>query len=293
MKDRRRIKNLSGMGQLILDIKPNRCDSDVYINQKFEMDALLAHVAKKKETNPDVTLFHYFVAATGKLLYARPKLNYFVANRHLYEHTSVVVSFVAKVSFDDHAEEMMILVPIEPTDTVDTISQKVLAKVNGVRTKNSEGKTDKKGANSIIDVVGKFPNVLRVPVVGVLKWMDSKGWLPASIQEDNLYYSSIILSNLGSIHCGAIYHNITDFGTCSSLATMGEIKDEIVMENGEQTTKKLCEFGINFDERVADGYYFAKSVKLLQEYFNHPELLEKEMQEDLHATFEIRSNHKN
>ena len=43
---------------------------------------------------------------------------------------------------------------------------------------------------------------------------------------------------------------------------------------GKKELKKICEFGINFDERVADGYYFAKSVKLLQYIFDNPELLE-------------------
>ena len=37
----------------------------------------------------------------------------------------------------------------------------------------------------------------------------------------------------------------------------------------------MCEFGINFDERVADGYYFAKSVKMLQHILDNPKMLEE------------------
>ena len=40
---------------------------------------------------------------------------------------------------------------------------------------------DKKGANSAIDVIGKLPNIIRVPLVGILKKMDSKGLLPESL----------------------------------------------------------------------------------------------------------------
>jgi hypothetical protein len=43
----------------------------------------------------------------------------------------------------------------------------------------------------------------------------------------------------------------------------------------------FCEFGINLDERIADGYYFAKCVKVLQHYFDHPELLEERADEKL------------
>ena len=37
-------------------------------------------------------------------------------------------------------------------------------------------------------------------------------------------------------------------------------------------------FGINFDERIADGYYFAKSLKLIQYIFDNPELLEENIE---------------
>ena len=85
----------------------------------------------------------------------------------------------------------------------------------------------------------------------------------------------MIVSNLGSIGCGAIFHNITDFGACSSLLTMGEIKTKVeINEKGKEETKKICEFGINLDERIADGYYFAKSLQLLQYIFDNPSLLE-------------------
>lgn len=269
-KDAKRIDNIDGLAQLSIDLKPNRSVSDVYINQKMDLTKLVDYVNEKKKKNKDFTIFHTFVAATAKTIYNRPKLNRFVANRHLYEHNDVIISFVAKVAFTDHSEEMMILVPIDPEDTVDTISEKIKDKVTSLR--NNKG--TKSGANSAVDTLGKLPNIIRVPVVGLLKWLDKKGHLPQSLCDDNIYYSSIILSNLGSIHCGAIFHNINDFGACSSLATMGEIKDEIVIENGKQKIKKLCEFGINLDERIADGYYFAKSVKLLQHIFDNPKLLE-------------------
>jgi len=271
-KDAKRIDNIDGLAQISIDLKPNRSVSDVYINQKMDVTRLVEYIKEKKKENQDLTFFHAIVMAIGKTIYNRPKLNRFVANRHLYEHNNIVISFVAKVSFDDHSEEMMILIPIDKTDTIDTISKKIKDKVSKLRNK----KEKKVGANSAIDTLGKLPNILRVPIVGFLKWCDKKGILPSSLIEDNLYYSSMIVSNLGSIHCGAIFHNINDFGACSSLATIGEIKDEIVIENGKQNIKKLCEFGINLDERIADGYYFAKSVKFLQYIFDNPELLEDE-----------------
>lgn len=275
-----RVKDITGMAQISIDLKPHRSVSDVYINQKMDLTDLSKYIEKKKKAGEEVTFFHAFLTAIGKTVYNRPKLNRFVCDRHIWEHDKIVLSFVAKVSFDDHSEEMMVMVPIEKNDTIYTIGEKVRKKVDSFRKKRS-GEVEKEGANSAIDILAKLPNFLRVPVVGALKWTDKKGLLPASLAKDNLYYSTMIVSNLGSIGCGAIFHNITDFGNSSSLLTMGEIKDEEVIIDGKKEIRKICEWGMNFDERIADGYYFAKSADLLQYLLSNPEELEKPASEKI------------
>lgn len=274
----KRVKDITGMMQISIDLKPNRSVSDVYINQKMDVTELCKYVEKKKKKNEDITLFHAFMTGIGKVYYNRPYLNRFVSNRHVFEHNDIILSFVAKVAFEDTAEEMMILVKIDEDDTIDTISNKIKEKVANIR---ESKKVEKNGANSAIDILGKLPNIIRIPIVGILKWTDKKGILPTSLVEDNLYYSSLIISNLGSIHCGAIFHNITDFGNASGLATIGEIKDEEVIIDGKKQIRKICEFGINLDERIADGFYFAKSIQLLQYIYNNPELLEEKASEKI------------
>ena len=167
-----RVKNVTGMAQISIDLKPNRSVSDVYINQKMDLTNLVKYIDKKKKAGEEVTYFHAFLTAIGKTVYNRPKLNYFVANRHIWEHDKIVLSFVAKVSFDDHSEEMMVMIPIDKDDNVYSIGEKVRKKVNSFREKRSNKDSGKKGANSAIDVLGKIPNAIRVPLVGFLKWMD-------------------------------------------------------------------------------------------------------------------------
>ena len=43
----------------------------------------------------------------------------------------------------------------------------------------------------------------------------------------------------------------------------------------------MAEFGINLDERIADGYYFIKSIQMLQYIFDHPEMLEEKANEKI------------
>lgn len=273
-KDRRDAKRvpLPGLMQCCIDLKPGRMENEVYINRTMDVTALESFMQSKKQQGLHYTYFHAIMMAVAKTIYNRPKLNRFVKNRHMFEHNDVSLAFVAKMELSDRSEEIMLLVTIDPDDTMQTISEKIAKRVENLRGSH----VDKKGANSAIDVLGKLPNFIRVPIFGVIKWMDRVDLLPAELCKDNIYFSSMIISNLGSIRCGAIYHNLANFGTSSSLASMGEIKpQEVLMPDGTKQIRKVCEFGVTLDERVADGYYFAKSCKMIEYILQHPQLLEE------------------
>jgi len=270
-KDAKRVK-LPGLMQCCIDLKPTRMENEVYINKKLDVTELAKYIERKKEEGIKYTFFQAFVAAVAKTIFARPKLNRFIKNRHLYEHNKVELAFVAKMELNDKSEEIMLSLQIDPTDTIDTLADKVTARVSNLR----GGDVDKKGANDAIDKLCGLPNALRVPIFGIIKFADNKGLLPADLMKDNIYFSSMIISNLGSIKCGAIYHNLANFGTCSGLASMGEVIDEkIIMPDGTEEVRKICEFGITLDERIADGFYFAKSISIVDNILQHPEMLEE------------------
>ena len=272
-KDARRVP-VTALMQCAIDLKPGRLENDVYINRKIDVTALREYMEKKNAGGERYTYFHAFVTAIGKVIYNRPKLNRFVANRHLYEHNEVTVSFVAKMAFDDKSEELMMIVPIGPDSTMNDVKGIIDKKLANIR--SSRADEEKAGAHSAIDILGKLPNIIRVPIMGAFKAMDKRGWLPSALTGDLIYYSSTIISNMGSIGCGAIYHNLANFGTASSLITMGEIVSENVLgDDGTWQKRYFCEFGITLDERIRDGYYYAKSAKYIEYLMAHPELLDE------------------
>ena len=274
-----RVKNVPGMMQLNCDIRTKRQEAYLFASQKYDVTELLKYLDKLKKKGEHVTFFQAFVCALGKIFYNRPVLNRFVKNRRIYQHNDVTFAFVAKVGFDDKAEEMMIQCKIDPKDNVHTISEKISKKVNKVR--EDATNVEKKGANSAMDILAKLPNILRVPIVGFFKWLDKIGYLPDFLADDNIYYSSLILSNLGTFHFGAIHHNIHEFGISSGFATIGEIKDEEMVIDGKKQMRKVFELGANFDERSNDGFYLIKSLQMLQYVFDHPEMLEDDADEKI------------
>lgn len=268
-KDARRVEVVPLM-QCAIDLKPTRKENEVYINRKIDVTDLITFIEEQKALGNHYTYFHAFLTAIGRIIYHRPKLNRFISNRHMYEHNEILLSFVAKMALNDASEELMLVVPIKADDNIISIAQRTNEKVQNLRSKSA----DKKGANNAVDTLGKLPNIIRVPIFSLIKLLGKHGLLPQSLTDNNIYFTSMIISNLGSIHCGSIYHNLADFGTCSSLTTIGEITTEKVLnEDGSETIRKFCEFGVTLDERIADGFYFAKSVNQIQHMIQHPDQL--------------------
>ena len=262
-RDATKVRDIHGNQNILIDFKPNRCDASVYMNHRIDMTNFVKYMDKMKKDNPGLTYYHGLVTVMAKALYSRPYMNRFIAGRTMYMHKDVSLSFTMKVEFEDSAVEAILVIKVDPDDTLLDISKKTKEKVDAIRKK----KFDSNGnANGAADTLGKMPKFIRVPVIGFMKWLDSHGLLPQSLINDNIYYSSAILSNLGTFKVGAIYHNLTNFGTASSLITFGEIKEE-------NDGKYYMELGATIDERIADGFYFCKALKLIEYMFETPELM--------------------
>ena len=46
------------------------------------------------------------------------------------------------------------------------------------------------------------------------------------------------------------------------------------MPDGHKEIRDVIDVSATLDERIADGFYFARSLKLLKHVFAHPELLD-------------------
>ena len=261
-RDATRVRDIHGMQNILIDFKPGRCDSAVYMNHKIDMTNFVKFMNKKKKEIDGLTYYHGIVDVIAKTIYSRPFMNRFIAGRTMYMHKDVSLASSIKVEFEDSAVEALMVIKVDPEDTLLDISRKTKEKVDKIRAAKAAGSDN---ANGAADTLGKMPKFIRIPVVGFLKLLDKHGWLPKSLMDDNLYYSSAILSNLGTFKVGAIYHNLTNFGTASSLITFGEIKEE----NG----RWYMEMGATIDERIADGFYFCKALKLIEYIFETPELM--------------------
>lgn len=277
-KDGRLIKESRGLQCIMPHLMDKRTDAEVFLSDKFDVTELLKYIDKKNAeleaagADYKITLFHCVVTGVTKMIMERPLLNRFIQGRRLYERNEVSMSFVAKRRFTDHAEEaLMVLVP-EETDTINEVARKIVGDVR--ETRKSEVAAG--GIDGIMTTLSKLPMPILAFVVGVVKFLEFWGHNLDAITEGDPNYTTVLLSNLGSIKCPSVYHHLNNYGTNSLMITIGTIhKEELIMADGTKEIRDVVDFGATLDERIGDGFYFARSLKLIKHIFANPELLEQ------------------
>ncbi len=271
-KDGVLLRNLDGMHFIVPLLYPNRCDNEAFISERIDLAAADEYLRKRNAENPDFpfTLFHLVVAALIKTVTLRPKMNRFIANKNMYQRNEVSASFVVKKQFADEAHEGLAFVHAKPDSTLDSIHEDLRRQILDCRSGKGDASSDS------MEMFNRMPRFLSKFLVWIITKLDKHGWVPQSLIDTDPYYSSVVLTNLGSIGLKCGYHHLTNWGTNSVFVAVGEIKKRPVFdENGVCEMRRSVDLGLTIDERLADGYYYSRTVKLLKYLLEHPEELEK------------------
>ncbi len=280
--DGRLIGKLDSMHAFMPYMLPGRVANEAVMNELVDMTAVLEYLEKKNADSPEFkyTIFHVVCAAVAKTIAKRPKLNYYIMNYRYYERNEVSLAFTVKKRFDDNSPEGLAILHLDPNSEespIDQVYGKVKKIVYAVR---KENKND--GATDIMDVIMKFPRFIVKIITAILFFLDNHNMLPYDIRKEDPYHCSVFLSNLGSIKTTATYHHLANWGTNSFFAIVGEMKMQpFYNDDGTFEMRYALPLGLTIDERIADGFYFANSLKLLKKLLSEPELLERPLNEDI------------
>ena len=265
--------DVPGINALMPHLMPNRADNEAYINVNADLRPLEAYLAKLNEgrTEDKYTYFHLVSAAVGKTFILRPKMNRFVSNNRFYQRKKVSIAFVVKKKFEDSSEEGLAFLNYEPSTTLEEYHEALMKVIHATR------RTDVRDTSAdATDVVSKLPQFLIRLVVWFVKQLDRHGRAPRGMIGTDPYHASILLSNLGSIGLQCGYHHLSNWGTNSCFVVVG--KKHMTMtydKEGNGDLHEVLPLGFTLDERLADGYYYSRTVKLLEYLLAHPEELEK------------------
>ena len=253
-------------------VMKGRNDSSIYYTQRVDATALLSYLEQKNQNRDRrTTVFHAVLAAMVHTVHTRPALNRFVIGRRLYQPDTIDIAFIVKREFNEKAQEEVVRYTFSENDTIDTISAKILGEVIKVR---SAPETSR-GAIHILEGFLRLPRILLMGLVKLLELLDFYGILPRSIIQVDPMHTSAFVSNLGSIGTDAPYHHLYEWGTTSIFAVIGVIhKEPAVMPDGSIQARDVMNIVFTLDERIGDGFYYAKAIRRMTDLLEHPSLLE-------------------
>ena len=274
------VKNLDPIHKIMPYLMKNRCEAEVYATEKIDVTNLLKYLDKiNKNREEKITLFHSIVTAMAKTIYNRPLLNRFIAGKKFYDRNGISLSFVAKNNLQDNEEERLIILKTKYDMNLFDISSSILNAVQKTINNNTNE------MNDTLSLVTSFPRCITSLIMGTFRILDYYGLVPKSISDTDPNYSTVLLSNLGSIKSECCYHHLNNYGTNSIVSTIGIINEETCTnEKGRKQLKKYVNLPFTLDERIADGIYFARSIKLLKYILENPTLLEEELSTKVEIT---------
>ena len=260
-------KDIGSLNQMYPYVMIHRSDAEVCMKQTFDITELMDYCAKKKANGQDFKPFHAVVYAIAKTVFLRPRMNRFISGRKYWQRNEIIMSFVAKQKFEDTAKETMIFLHVKPEMTGDDVSHIILGDVKKAR-QGSDG-----NLGSAMDLVASLPRFIKVFFFRILYILEYFGKMPKSLTEGDSNYATVLLSNLGSIGVDSCYHHLNNYGTQSIMGTVGKYY--------EKDGRIYLPMTITLDERIADGFYFARSLRVAKFLLEHPSYLDGRIDEPI------------
>jgi hypothetical protein len=281
-----KVKNsIDSLRKLTPFLMKTRVGSTNYFEITYDATEIIKYLDeknKKLKENPDpnnpikqYTYTQLFIALIVRILALRPGLNRFVSRKNIYQRHNIEIAYMLKQDFSDKGEQQTTVETFERDSNIDDIGHVIHKSIKGVK----EATSDKTG--DFVGTLMKLPNFLiSLIIFFAFDALTNIGYCPATLRKIDTMQSSVMFSNVGSIGLeGAPHHHLYDRGTGSLLISVGRIrKEKYIGDNGVEE-RNVVDFKISMDERIADGFYFAKSFEVLKEILENPQQLDNRLKE--------------
>ncbi len=269
--DGRRIRSLNGFYNFIPFIMPQRNDALNYYEQSFEITEADRWFRRQRVNGyKGIGMLHLLIASYVRACAYLPGLNRFVIGRRVYSHDQIEVVMAVKRGLSVDATETTIKVAFEPTDTIFDVYRKMNDAIEEVKNSDEEN-----GTEEFANKFAKLPRFLIRAAIGLIRVCDYFGLIPKSILDVSPFHGSMIITDLGSLGIGPIYHHIYNFGTLPVFVAFGAKRHVYELDrHGQVVDRKYIDTKFVLDERTVDGHYYATAFKLINRCITDPSILE-------------------
>ena len=250
-------------------IMNKRYDSMNMINLDIPVDPIKEYIKEKRSQGLYVSHLSVIIASYLRTIAHYPLLNRFIVNCKIYARKDIDCAMVVLKDEDGEMEGTMSKIRLEEEDTIFTVNDKLTKYIDRNREAKNKNSTDR-----MIKKLLAFPGLARAGV-GLFKFMDKHGLLPAKVIDASPFHTSFTITNLASLRTNYIYHHIYEFGTTSVFIAMGNTR-EVPFRTKDGVIFRTCiPLGVVMDERICSGHYYAEAFKWMKKYLDNPRLLEK------------------
>ncbi len=276
--DGRKLHSLDPITTLGPYLMVQRNESNNLFADKFNVDVATEYIKFKRKSGLEKFGFtHLLLACYVRTVSQRPGINRFISGQKIYTRDNIVVNMAVKKELSLNAEETMIKVEFEKSDTVDDVYRKFNEVIDSA--------FDDSDFDNTARVISFIPGIVKKLTVKLLKFLDYFGMLPKSLINVSPFHGSLVITSMASLGIPPIYHHLYDFGNVPIFISFGAKEIEhTINKNGEVETRKYMPYTVNCDERICDGQYYSSAFKYMRRHFQNPYLLEepiKEVIEDL------------
>lgn len=273
--DGTQIRDIDAMHYVMPLMYPNRCDNEAYMKVSVDITKTEDYIKKYNEEHPDnrIAIFDIIIAAMLKTLRIRPQMNRFIANQTMYQRNCITAAFTVKKEFRDDGDETLARIVAEDTDNLESISFKVREQIAKCKVEDDE-------STDAMNFIKRLP--AKHVIGAVARYLDRHGWMPKSVIATDPYQCSVVLTNLGSLGMDIGYHHLMNWGTNSIFVIVGTKKFKPFYDkDGNVTMKRVIDLAVTLDERISDGFYYGRSLRLVQKLIENPELLEGALSKEI------------
>jgi hypothetical protein len=263
------VADLHPLRRIMPFLMPTRTEAFVLFEQEIAVAGARAFLAALNADRVDrhqATLFHLVLYALGTVLAEFPRLNRFVAGSRLHDRRGIWLSFTGKQRLDRDAPVFTAKVPFLPGDSIGTLVDRIAEATHAGRA-GKESTTDREVRTAL-----RLPAPLLRLGTRLVRWLDSRNLLPASLVAADPLYASAFVANLGSVGLGAAYHHLFEYGTIPIFVTMGRTKNvPRAYPDGSVRALEVLPLRYTYDERIEDGFYAARALERLQAILEAPD----------------------
>ncbi len=270
----RYLKTLTPIERLMPHVMPKRSDAQVYFTDDIDCTAIDAYIKEKKAQGIDMTYLDVFVAAGVRLYAKRPALNRFVMGGRIFANDRIWVSMALKKSLRDNEPGTTIKIPFTGHETIFEVKEKFDSQIHTNKEMENKNSTDK-----LAGVLSRIPNWVMRWAFALIRVLDRSSLLPQSIVDASPFHGGLFITYLKSLGIPGIYHHIYDLGTIGQFIAVGKehLAPVVNQQTGEIQVKKIMTMMVVADERICDGLYYARSMRLFRRLLENPWGLEERL----------------